>query len=175
MSSDALFAYVASPYGFSEAGRLFYEERLIPLVERAGFAVIDPWKFSSSELVLKAEAMPFGPDQRRFWAEAVNPVAGRINCEGIKRSHLLLGCLDGADVDSGTAGEIGFAAGLGKAIEGYRNDFRISADNIGGVVNIQVEAFVRMGGGVISRTLDELAPRLEKRRRELHKALKHAH
>jgi nucleoside 2-deoxyribosyltransferase len=173
--SDALFAYVASPYGFSEAGRLFYEEKLIPLVERAGFAVIDPWKLTSPVLIAQAESMPFGPEQKRFWADGVNPTIGRNNSEGIKRSHLLLGCLDGPDVDSGTAGEIGFAAGLGKAIEGYRNDFRISADNIGGIVNIQIEAFVKMGGGVISRTLDELAPRLEKRRRELHKALRHAH
>ena len=39
--------------------------------------------------------------------------------------------LDGTDVDSGTAAEIGYAFARGKLIVGYRGDFRLSADNEG--------------------------------------------
>jgi nucleoside 2-deoxyribosyltransferase len=65
--------------------------------------------------------------------------------------------LDGTDVDSGTAAEIGYAFAKGKPILGYRGDFRLAADNEGGVVNLQVEYFIRASGGDIITKLDGLA------------------
>ena len=69
--------------------------------------------------------------------------------------------LDGVDVDSGTAAEIGYAFARGKLIVGYRGDFRLSADNEGGTVNLQVEYFIRESGGTIVTRYEDLEPSLE--------------
>ena len=66
--------------------------------------------------------------------------------------------LDGADVDSGTAAEIGYAFARGKLIVGYRGDFRVSADNEGALVNLQVEFFIRESGGTIVSRYEDLGP-----------------
>src|SRR5262245_63505569 len=42
----------------------------------------------------------------------------------------------------------------GKRIIGYRGDVRLSADNEGAVVNLQVEYFIHESGGRIVRRLD---------------------
>jgi nucleoside 2-deoxyribosyltransferase len=65
--------------------------------------------------------------------------------------------LDGPDVDSGTASEIGYAYARQKLIVGYRGDFRLSADNEGGIVNLQVEHFIRASGGTIVSKVSEIA------------------
>jgi nucleoside 2-deoxyribosyltransferase len=70
--------------------------------------------------------------------------------------------LDGVDVDSGTAAEIGYAYARGKPILGYRGDFRLSADNEGSTVNLQVEYFIRQSGGDIIAALADLGPALGK-------------
>ena len=72
----------------------------------------------------------------------------------------MLAVLDGADVDSGTAAEIGYAFARGKRILGYRGDFRLAADNVGSIVNLQVEYFITAGGGEIVTTLAALRDRL---------------
>jgi nucleoside 2-deoxyribosyltransferase len=72
----------------------------------------------------------------------------------------LLAVLDGVDIDSGTASEIGFAAALGKPIIGYRSDFRLSADNEGALVNLQVEYFIHLSGGKIVSRIDEVVEAL---------------
>ena len=68
--------------------------------------------------------------------------------------------LDGVDVDSGTAAEIGYAFARGKLIVGYRGDFRLSADNEGSVVNLQVEYFIRESGGTIVGRYEDLESHL---------------
>ena len=75
---------------------------------------------------------------------------------------LILAVLDGTDVDSGTAAEIGYAFAKGKPILGYRGDFRLSADNDGSTVNLQVEYFIRQSGGDIVASIKELGPALAK-------------
>ena len=75
----------------------------------------------------------------------------------IDSSDGILAVLDGTDVDSGTASEIGYAFALGKRILGYRGDFRLTGDNPGSTVNLQVEYFIRKSGGRIVRSVDELA------------------
>ena len=62
---------------------------------------------------------------------------------------MVLAVLDGTDVDSGTAAEIGYAFAKGRPILGYRGDFRLSADNEGSTVNLQVEYFITASGGTI--------------------------
>jgi len=50
--------------------------------------------------------------------------------------------LDGTDVDSGTAAEIGYAAALGTPVVGLRTDLRVTGDNAATTVNLQVEYFL---------------------------------
>ena len=64
--------------------------------------------------------------------------------------------LDGVDVDSGTAAEIGYGFAKGKKIVGYRGDLRLSSDNEGAIVNLQVEYFIRASGGTIINRLVDL-------------------
>lgn len=102
--------YVASPYGFSEATKGFYAELLETL---ARFGPHDPW--ANTEDI------------------------GAANEAAIRRCDAVLAVLDGTDVDSGVAAEVGFAAALGKPVIGLRLDFRDVGDLPGTVVNLQVE------------------------------------
>jgi nucleoside 2-deoxyribosyltransferase len=70
--------------------------------------------------------------------------------------------LDGTDVDSGSAAEVGYAFAKGKPILGYRGDFRLSADNEGSMVNLQVEYFIRQSGGDIITQIADLEKSLKK-------------
>lgn len=151
--------YVASPLGFSEAGRLFMSEQIFPLITAAGFDIIDPWTLTPAHLIAEVTAMPYGPEKRAAW-QKLNPLIGQNNMTGIDRSIGLLAVLDGVDVDSGTASEIGYAAAQGKPILGYRGDFRLSADNDGSMVNLQVEYFIRKNGGNIVTAIADVKDEL---------------
>ena len=73
----------------------------------------------------------------------------------------LLAVLDGQDV-SGTAAEIGYAYARGKRVVGYRGDFRLAADNIGSIVNLQVDYFFVASGGEIVTAMREIIASLER-------------
>lgn len=75
---------------------------------------------------------------------------------------MVFAVLDGTDVDSGTASEIGYAYALGKRILGYRGDFRLSADNEGSIVNLQVEYFIRASGGEIFNQIEGLPEAIQR-------------
>ncbi len=156
-------AYLAGPYGFSEAGRSFYKEIFVPLVRDAGFDVLDPWTLTQPSLIDEASRLPYGEERRRRWRE-VNLVIGENNARAIRAADVIVAVLDGVDIDSGTAAEIGYGTALGKPVLGYRGDFRLSADNEGGIVNIQVEYFITAGGGMIVRDLAHLGLELERYR-----------
>lgn len=99
--------------------------------------------------------LPFGIERRNAWTK-LNHEIGRKNQALIDECDGIFAVLDGTDVDSGTAAEIGYGFARGKAIIGYRGDFRLSADNEGGIVNLQVEYFIRASGGTIITQIDEL-------------------
>jgi nucleoside 2-deoxyribosyltransferase len=147
--------YPASPLGFSEGGRFFYEKQFLPLLVEIGFQPLDPWRMTDQCLLDEASATPYGIEQREKW-RFVNQIIGRNNTEAIQKSAILVAVLDGVDVDSGTASEVGYGAALGKPVIGYRGDFRLSADNVGSTVNLQVEYFIRLHGGEVVTTLVEL-------------------
>lgn len=106
-------------------------------------------------MIASAQSAPDGFERRRRW-ERANQIIGRNNAEAIVRCHVVLAVLDGVDVDSGTASEIGYATALGKPVLGYRGDFRLSADNEGCLVNLQVEYFIKLHGGGIVTNLKNL-------------------
>jgi len=147
--------YVASPFGFSEAGRLFLYEKLIPVLEELDLICIDPWKLTSQNLIEEVDSIENESEKKREWIK-LNRIIAENNKHGIEESEGMLAVLDGTDVDSGTAAEIGFAAALNKKVCGYRSDFRRSGDNSGAVVNLQVEYFILNSGGRIVSNLSEL-------------------
>ena len=153
--------YIASPLGFSEAGKDFYNNILIPQVKSLGHEVFDPWKLTDPRKIAAVLEMPYGIEKRDEWRR-VNAEIGRNNQAAIDRCDAVFAVLDGTDVDSGTASEIGYAFAKGKPILGYRGDFRLSSDNEGSVVNLQVEYFIHRSGGEIITRFADLSSALEK-------------
>lgn len=142
--------YVASPLGFAEPTRLFYAEVLLPAVQKAGFEPADPWVGGTAI----ADALQMGDPADRVKAlRHANHRIGETNERLIEKSQGVLAVLDGPDVDSGTAAEIGWAAAKGLPIVGWRSDLRRSGDNEAALVNLQVEYFINRSGGVIESTL----------------------
>jgi nucleoside 2-deoxyribosyltransferase len=150
---------MASPLGFSEAGRHFYEGVLLPFVRRLGYEVLDPWALTDPARIAAVQAMPYGPTRRDTW-RALDREIGAANRAAIDAAHGVVAVLDGVDVDSGTAAEVGYAFARGKLIVGYRGDARLSADHEGGTVNLQVEYFIRESGGTIVERYEDLASAL---------------
>ena len=146
--------YLANPLGFSEAGRNFIRDAIIPELGKHG-QVVNPFDLVDPARIKAIEAMPAGAERVKAW-QALNVEIGKLNQDHIDSSDIVFAVLDGVDVDSGTASEIGYAYARNKRIVGYRGDFRLSADNEGGVVNLQVEHFIRASGGTIIRELSGL-------------------
>lgn len=153
--------YLAGPLGFSEAGRAFHDKTLVGLIASRGYQVLDPWKLTAQRKIDRVLRMRYGAKKREAW-RALNPEIAENNRRAIDRSDGIVAVLDGADVDSGTAAEIGYAFAKGKRIVGYRGDARLSADNEGSIVNLQVEYFIRASGGTIVSTSNDLAGALRR-------------
>ena len=154
MTSAALVpVYVASPLGFSLPTRIFYNRTLLPALSANGFEVLDPWGGPSADLT-DALRLPVGVVRDRALAAANRRIADR-NRTLIERCRAVFAVLDGTDVDSGTAAEIGYAAALRRPVVGWRSDVRRTGDNDGAVVNLQVQYFVERGGGGIFLDLGE--------------------
>lgn len=148
--------YIASPFGFSEAGRNFYYQVLVPRIESHGVEILDPWKLTDESKIAAVHKLPYGKQKRDEW-KTLNKEIGKNNRMAIDTSNALFAVLDGVDVDSGTAAEIGYAYAKKKLILGYRGDFRLSADNEGSIVNLQVEFFIKDSGGEIITSIDNIS------------------
>lgn len=135
---------------------LWYRQVLLPTLDAAAFNVWDPWADVQGATRRALEEAEAAPDGERLTAlRSINERLGRHNSEAITAAAALLAVLDGPDVDSGTAAEVGYAAGLGKPVVGLRTDLRPAGDNAGAIVNLQVEHFVTRNGGSICPTLAE--------------------
>ena len=142
--------YVASPLGFTAAGRHWAAEVLLPALA-AVVEPVDPWALTSAGEVARAAA---AGRERELALEI-----GRRNLAAIRSAERLVALLDGQEVDSGTAVEVGYAAALGLRCDGLRTDLR-QAGEPGVAVNLQVEAVVVESGGPIAASLEELVEAL---------------
>lgn len=134
--------YIASPLGFSIATKGFYKVEVLDKVRAVELEPLDPWDDPQADKELKAALKLPVSEARRDALRAMNTRLGAANAANIRRADAVLAILDGADVDSGTAAEIGFAAALKKPIVGVRLDKRQAGDNEGATVNMQVEWFI---------------------------------
>jgi|SRR5215470_6408977 len=153
--------YTAGPLGFSEAGRSFHNDSVIPEIRRLGHEPLDPWTLTDQRKVDAVREMPCGATKRDAWQQ-LNLEIGGNNQAAIDQCDAVFAVLDGTDVDSGTAAEVGYAFAKGKPIVGYRGDFRLSGDNEGSMVNLQVEYFIRQSGGEIVSKFADVGAALEK-------------
>lgn len=131
--------YLAGPL-FSHA-ELEYNRKLRDLLHNKGFSVFLPQEDADDTT-----------DER----EKQNQECIFKKCvEGVEGSDIVVAVLDGVDVDSGTAWEIGYAYAKEKPVIGLRTDFRSLSD---GIVNLMVEmAIVALAGDE-----DELLKLMEK-------------
>lgn len=132
--------YAAGPYGFTESTRRFMQEDFYGAIRNAGCEVIDPWRHDPKDYKTLIEL-------------------GKLNADDIRWSHGVVAALDGSDIDSGTAAEIGYAAGLKKWIIGYRDDLRMTGEGKDVQINLQVQYFIEKlneGKGKIVNNLPDL-------------------
>ncbi len=145
--------YLASPLGFAASTKAYMDE-----LERAlagtGIEIINPWKSDFNAAFQHTNAIA-DYAERVAALRRLNTEVGRENEESIRASDAVLAVLDGVDMDSGTASEIGFAFALGKRVHGLRTDIRLIGDNEGSVINLQVQYWIEASGGKIVRTLEE--------------------
>jgi len=162
-SMQNIIAYLASPLGFTDAGQEFMKQKLSPMLKNRGLTILNPWdslEFMSTEI--KKILTISNYDERVLSLKSFNNKIAKGNEEMIHKSDIMIAVLDGTDVDSGVAAEIGFAYANGKKIIGYRGDFRVTGDNIGATVNLQVEYFISQSGGTIATNLEDLGNIVEK-------------
>ena len=145
--------YLASPLGFAASTKPYMDE-----LERAlagtGIAVINPWKSDFGAAFQRANAIA-DYTARVAALGRVNTEVARANEQSIRAADAVLAVLDGVDVDSGTASEMGFAFALGKHVHGLRTDSRLIGDNEGSIINLQVQYWIEASGGQLVRTLED--------------------
>ena len=149
----AASVYLAGPSGFTTAGLTWHNDVLLPKVQAAGLVPMDPWG-NQSAIHDVLTSMEFGVERRAALREA-NLAQGRYDLELVRGSRAVLAVLDGCDVDSGTALEIGYAFALGLLIVGLRTDVRGSGDNEGSEVNLMIETCIADSGGIYTTSVDE--------------------
>ncbi|HLB71835.1 MAG: nucleoside 2-deoxyribosyltransferase [Candidatus Methanoperedens sp.] len=128
--------YLAAPL-FSEA-ELDFNRRLRDEIKKAGFNVFLPQEDSNN---IKDE-------------EHRQEIIFNKNMAGLENSDIIVAVIDGTDVDSGTAWEIGYAYAKGKPVLGLRTDFRTLG--IEGTVNLMIESSV-----ILCKSIPELLNRLK--------------
>lgn len=140
-------AYLASPYGFAESTRAFYEQTLLPLL-REHVQVIDPWSVELGDIA----------DPRERWLDLGDRHLDAIS----ERADLVVACLDQEPPDNGTVVELAWAAAQGLPVIAYRGDMRVGGEE-GMRYNLMIAAAVRRSGGTEVATLEELGEALRAR------------
>lgn len=128
--------YLAAPL-FSEA-ECDFNRKLRDEIKSAGFNVFLPQEDSNNVR-----------DEKNRQKIIFNK-----NVDAIDSSGIIVAVIDGTDVDSGTAWEIGYAFARGKPIIGLRTDFRTLG--IEGTVNLMIER-----SAVLCTSIPELLNRLK--------------
>jgi nucleoside 2-deoxyribosyltransferase len=151
--------YLASPLGFAPSTKAFLQELKTEL-SKCGHTIIDPWDEGDKlfkEYTSKTRCM--SPEEKIEALKVLNHRIGETNHHAIESVDTVVAVLDGPDVDSGTASEIGFAFALGKLIVGYRGDIRLTGENAVTVVNLQVQYWIEEsdgGRGRLVRTVPDI-------------------
>jgi nucleoside 2-deoxyribosyltransferase len=158
--ADKKRIYLASPLGFAASTRGFMVETIDRLSETV--TVVNPWDDTSFAADFERAHALTDIAERRAAFHRINLGIGAKNERMIRSVDMLVAVLDGVDVDSGTAGEMGFAYGLGKPVYGLRTDFRVTGDNEAAGINLQLRYFIEQSGGTYVTTVEDLIDVLRK-------------
>ena len=142
-----LKAYIASPLGFTEPARRFYNESYLPALRAIGIDTICPWAMTDPAEGLHVLDTDSVAERSARYDEFVKRVFAR-NEGGIRDAEIVIAQLDGTDADAGTAWEVGFGYALGKTIFGWRSDWRNSGE-LAGRVTVMAEGSIELSGGFI--------------------------
>ena len=149
--------YVASPYGFAASTKGFYESEYLPAIQRH-VDVLDPWMAIPADVLQEIDATI---DPKKKAALLVRNI-GRHHLETIRsKADLLVAALDQEPPDVGTVLELGYAAGIGIPVLGYKGDFRVSGEGAG--VNLMLPAAIDETAGDFEIDLVSTIPELEER------------
>jgi nucleoside 2-deoxyribosyltransferase len=143
--------YLASPLGFSPEWKS-YRDKIKRRLFELGCVVLDPWDQKFHVAIEEAKAIQDWTARVEAFRDVARQI-GKANEDMIRACNIVLGVLDGAEADSGTASEIGFAAALGKRCYGLRTDFRNSGDFDGIPINLQVLYWIESSGGKLFREI----------------------
>jgi len=154
--------YVAGAEGFCDSTRRWLNDCHIPALQARGLHTISPWDLTDPDEVAAVKALPLG-EERRAAHRALNRRIAARNRQAMQHVSCMVASLEGPDVDSGTASEIGYYAGVHpgwammrrRPIFAWRTDWRETGEE-GATVNLQVEYWIELSGGVIVPSLDEL-------------------
>jgi nucleoside 2-deoxyribosyltransferase len=146
--------YLASPLGFSPEWKSYRDKIKLRLTE-LGCSVFDPWDPKFHKIIRETSSIQDWSARVAAFKEIAAQI-GKVNEEMIRDCDIVLGVLDGPELDSGTVSEIGFGAGLGKKCYGLRTDFRNSGDFEGIPINLQVLYFIESTGGRLFRKIEDI-------------------
>jgi nucleoside 2-deoxyribosyltransferase len=147
--------YLASPLGFSSEWKT-YKDKIKRRLNELGHTVFDPWDQPFRPTIEEASTIEDWCARVAAF-KAIATRIGKANEEMIRACDVVLGVLDGLELDSGTVSEIGFAAALGKKCYGLRTDFRNSGDFEGIPINLQVLYWIESSGGKLFRRISEIS------------------
>ena len=155
--------YLANPYGFTESTKRFMYHEVIPLLEKLGFEVINPWDIQDKKAVRRtftaAESAPTAKVKKMF--NKLWYMVGKRNQEAIDESDAVVAVLEGQELDAGVCAEVGYAFAKGKKVFGYREDLRQSGEFLG-KISVQVQYFIEESTGRIAEDLKELEKLLKR-------------
>ncbi len=146
--------YLASPLGFSHEWRS-YRDKIRQRLTQIGCRVLDPWEQTYHSAIEEAGAIQDWTARVAAFRDMARQI-GKANDDMIRSCDVVLGVLDGAELDSGTVSKIGFAAAVGKACHGLRTDFRDCGDFDGQPFNLQVLYWIESSGGRLFRCIEEI-------------------
>lgn len=139
--------FISGPI-FSE-GEMWFIKQVVSVIEQLGFKAI--WAFMEERELIEKEELT-----GKEWTGKVYAFI----TERIDKSDFVVAILDGVDVDSGTAWEIGYAVGKEKKIIGIKTDERVYGKDQ--AVNLMIQESVK-----IVKSLDELKEELSKFKQDL--------
>lgn len=140
--------YLSSPLGFSEPMRRFMFDQLQPLLVKQGFRVLNPWVLNRdvdrSMRTIRAKKTAAA---QLVATRKLTHAIGATNFAAIDAAAAVLAVLDGVDVDSGVAAEVGYAFGAGKTIHGLATDRRLVHGTDAAFCNATVQYMIEASGG----------------------------
>ena len=139
--------YVASPLGYTLAGRIFSRRTLVPALVANDLAVRDSWQDDDGRL----DAALAGHDSSgHAYADLASALAAR-NAEWLRHADVVLAILDGPTPDPGVVVEVGAASALGIPVIGWRTDIRGGDHVVPAPLRLAIEA----SGGSLHASLGD--------------------